>query len=173
MLREIRELYAYNRWANQRILSAAAVLSPEELDRDLRSSFPSLLATLRHLLTSDWIWLERWNGRAPFELPQSWDVSSLESVSRYWADVEEDRAAFLEQLVPEDLPRTLEYRGPTGTFAAPLWVLLRHVANHSTYHRGQAVTLLRQLGAAAPYTDFVRYYREVVSAATTRHAEPA
>lgn len=64
LLQEARELYAY-RWANQRILSAAAVLSPEELARDVRSSFPSLPATLSHLLSSDWVWRERWNGRYP------------------------------------------------------------------------------------------------------------
>jgi uncharacterized damage-inducible protein DinB len=36
---------------------------------------------------------------------------------------------------------------------------MQHLANHSTYHRGQVVTMLRQLGAAAPSTDLIAYYR--------------
>lgn len=38
--------------------------------------------------------------------------------------------------------------------------LMRHVVNHATHHRGQIVTLLRQLGYAAPNTDLIAFYRE-------------
>ena len=44
--------------------------------------------------------------------------------------------------------------------AQPLWQLLQHVANHSTYHRGQITTMLRQLGAKATSTDLIIFYRE-------------
>lgn len=39
------------------------------------------------------------------------------------------------------------------------WQLLRHVVNHSTYHRGRVVTMLRQLGAGTVSTDLVLFYR--------------
>jgi uncharacterized damage-inducible protein DinB len=161
MVQEIKELYAYNRWANQRILSACSALAPEELERDLRSSFPSVLATLGHLLGADWIWLERWNGRSPTGVPEGWEPWSWNGLTQRWIEVEQRRTAFIEELRSPDLQRVVHYRNLQGTpLAAPLWQLLRHVVNHSTYHRGQVVTLLRQLGAPAVSTDLVLYYRE-------------
>ena len=44
--------------------------------------------------------------------------------------------------------------------AQPFSHTLQHVVNHGTYHRGQVVTMLRQLGAEALTTDLIAYYRE-------------
>src|SRR5690606_6713353 len=64
---------AYNRWANHRILDAAAKLDAEALDRDLGSSSPSVRATLAHTLAAEWAWLSRWKGTSPTGLPDSWE----------------------------------------------------------------------------------------------------
>ncbi len=50
MLKEIQQLYDYNRWANHRILDATSKLSAEEFTKDLRNSFPSIRDTLVHIL---------------------------------------------------------------------------------------------------------------------------
>ncbi len=158
---EIRELYGYDRWATDRILAAAERLTPEERTRDLGSSYPSVLATLAHLASADWVWLERWRGRSPTEVPVEWDLSSLGGVRARWEPVLDDRWSFIGSLTGQDLGRELAYRTTSG---APhrnrLDRLLRHVVNHATYHRGQVVTMLRQLGATPPSTDLVLYYRE-------------
>jgi uncharacterized damage-inducible protein DinB len=161
MPHEIQQLYAYNRWANRRVLAPAAALSAEERGRDLGSSFPSLQATLAHVLGAEWIWLERWNGRSPSGLPGDWDLSEWPALERRWNEVEAAQARFVAALAEPDLQRAVDYRTTDGTpYVAPLGQLLRHVVNHSTYHRGQVVTMLRQLGAAAPSTDLVLYHRE-------------
>ena len=55
----------------------------------------------------------------------------------------------------------MRYRNLRGEFYSyPLWQQLAHVVNHSTYHRGQVTTMLRQLGAAAVSTDLLLYYDE-------------
>jgi uncharacterized damage-inducible protein DinB len=173
MLQEILELYAFHRWANQRILAAASALSPEELTRDLRSSFPSVLATLGHLLGADWIWLQRWKGGSPTSGPESWDLSTAEALVGRWAEVEQEQAAFLRGLAEADLHRVLRYRMLSGVAQeSPLWQTLRHVVNHATYHRGQVVTLLRQLGASAPGTDLIAFYRENSSAPSIEAVAP-
>lgn len=160
MLDELRELYDYNRWANHRILGAASALSREELERDLASSFPSVLATLVHVLAAEWVWLSRWRGHSPSALPD-WDLSSLDALRAKWDEVERDQRSFLADLDEETLMRRLPYRNTRGEpFEQPLWQLMRHVVNHSSYHRGQVVTLLRQLGSRAVATDLVLYYRE-------------
>jgi uncharacterized damage-inducible protein DinB len=162
MLDEIRELFAYHRWANQRFLAAASALTPEQLSRDLGSSFPSVLATLAHVLSAEWIWLERWHGRSPSaRTPADWDLSDRDELRRRWAEVEGAQAEFIQGLTEEELRRVLDYRTLAGDpFSSALWQILRHLVNHATYHRGQVSTMLRQLGTSAPATDLVLYYRD-------------
>lgn len=162
MIAEMRDLYAYNLWANLRAMDACRPLSSEELHRDLGSSFPTLIGTLAHILAAEWIWLERWSGRSPAGLPDDWDLSTLEAIRWRWNEVETRRAELLASLTDDDLERPLEYRNTRGDpFTAPLGQLSSHVINHSTYHRGQVATMLRQLGHPAPQTDLVLYHRIV------------
>ena len=60
VLEDIRLLYSYDRWANGRLLDAAADLTPEQFTRDLNGSFRSIRDTLLHILGGEWIWLEYW-----------------------------------------------------------------------------------------------------------------
>ena len=161
MIDELRELFAYNRWANHRILDAAAKLSAEALDRDLGSSFPSVRATLAHILGSEWLWLCRWKGTSPTGVPDTWDLSTLDGIRARWAEVEREQQEFIDALGEEDLRRAVSYRNLKGEpFTNTMAQMLRHVVNHSTYHRGQVITMLRQLGAETVSTDLIAYYRE-------------
>ncbi len=156
---EIRELYAYNRWANRRILDATAELTPDEYARDLGGSFGSVSATLRHMLGADWIWLNRWLGAAPPGFPD-WEIDARADLLERWAEVEREQSTFVEGLQADDLYRMVNYRNLAGhEFTDELWRLLRHVVNHATYHRGQVVTFLRLLGRTAPSTDLIVFYR--------------
>jgi uncharacterized damage-inducible protein DinB len=159
---EMRELYAYNRWASERAFEAASALSQEDLTRDLRNSFPSVLATLAHMVGAEWVWLTRWQGGSPTSVPNDWDVSTLGAVRDRWRRVERELSAFVEGLDASALERPLSYKTFTGeSFTQPLSHMLRHVVNHSTYHRGQVTTLLRQLGGVPVSTDLIRFYREM------------
>ena len=161
MVEEITELFAYNRWANRRTLEAAAQLSVTDLNRDLKSSFPSVLATLIHMLSVEWVWLQRWHGRSPGARPTEWDLTTLDALGEHWAQVEREQGEFLRGLQPEALAVEFHYRNVAGKdFAEPLGLLLRHVVNHSTYHRGQVTTMLRQMEAKTVGTDLVLFYRE-------------
>lgn len=172
MLNEIREQYQYNRWANDRIASACAGLSSDDLHRDMRSSFPTVLGTLTHIAQAEWIWLERWNGHSP-GAPPAWSVADVPALQRHWTEVADAQRAFLSGLTSGDLQRSISYSNLKGEpFEGPLWQLLRHVVNHSTYHRGQVVTMLRQLGAAAPSTDLVLYFRLQAAGALMNPAPP-
>ena len=55
----LRELLAYNTWANRRVLDAVARLDADGLTRVLGGSYPSVQATLTHILWAEWLWLER------------------------------------------------------------------------------------------------------------------
>lgn len=158
---EIRDLYAFNRWANGRILDVAAALDDDALARDLGSSFPSVLATFAHMMAADWIWLRRWAGESPSAMPAEWDLGSLAAVRAIWDDIEADRATLIARLDDQALGRAVDYRDMAGRpWTSRMDDMLRHVVNHSTYHRGQLVTMIRQLGAKPPVTDLIAYYRE-------------
>jgi uncharacterized damage-inducible protein DinB len=161
MIEEIRELYQYNTWANRRIFEAAAKLSPDAFTKDLKSSFSSVRETLHHLIAAEWIWLSRWNGVSPMAFPTTWDTSTHAALQEKWNEIQQEQNTFISQLSEERLKKDLAYQNIKGdTFSEPLWRLLRHLVNHSTYHRGQVTTLLRQLGAQAVSTDLVQFYRE-------------
>jgi uncharacterized damage-inducible protein DinB len=105
---DVRLLYEYDRWANDRILKLVGALTPEQFTRDLGGSFPS---------------------------------------------VRKEHVEFLNEVTDELLDRTLPVRSTSVSLAH----LMQHLANHSTYHRGQIAMMLRQLGAKAQGTDFAEF----------------
>ena len=155
----IRELYLYNHWANQRTVDSVAALSTEKFTRDMGNSFSSVRDTLAHILSAEWIWLERWHGRFPKSMLPASDFPTVETLRRRWELVDHDLNRFLETLTPERLREPLAYLNRAGErFSYRLWQQMAHVVNHSSYHRGQVTTLLRQLGAEPNGTDFLSYY---------------
>jgi len=158
---DFRLLYDFNAWANQRTVDACAALTPEQFARDLGSSFKSVRDTLAHVYGAQWIWLERWHGRTPTAFPVPADFPDLESTRRRFAEVDSNLVDFAASLNAGDIQRVVEFQTMAGQpFAQPLWQMLQHVANHSTYHRGQIATMLRQLGTKATSTDLIAFYRE-------------
>ena len=156
-LSTLRELYDFQRWATARMLEGVATLSAEEYQRPIGGSFGSVGGTLVHCYGADWVWLERFHGRSPRALPAGDDLASLEAIRPRWTAVENQRDAFLEGLSPERLEDDLSYVNFAGESCRyRLGDALFHVANHTTYHRGQVATLLRQLGKSQAATDYLR-----------------
>lgn len=163
MTREyIRTLYAYNRWANHRIVGSAAELDAEQFIRDLASSYRSVRDTLRHILMAEWLWLMRWHGSSPMqsELPDFDKFATLDAIVDRWGEVEAEYELFIDTLTDARLRENLSYRNTRGEpFTQPLWHQMCHVPNHSSYHRGQITTMVRQLGATPAVTDFIVFLR--------------
>lgn len=158
---DIERLFAFNRWANARTIAAAEGLGDEKLNRDCRSSFPSVFATLVHMLGAEWIWLERWNGSSPAAWPDLDALKTIADLRARWAPVEAGQRGLLGGLDDAALARRLAYRNMKGEpFEEPLGPMLQHVVNHATYHRGQVGTMMRQLGSKPAGTDFIAFIRE-------------
>jgi uncharacterized damage-inducible protein DinB len=166
LLQDIRELRAFNHWANTRILESTGALPEADFVRELGSSFSSIRDTLVHILSAEWVWLERLEGRSPGAMPEGWKEFSLEELRKAWGVAASRLEEFVQNLSEDELDRVVSYRLLSGQAAESKTAqILRHVVNHSTYHRGQVVTMLRQLGASAPATDLIVYYRAVSSPA--------
>ena len=74
-------------------------------------------------------------------------------------DIDRRRQTFISGLTNDRLQELISYENLKGEqWEYSLGHMLQHVVNHSTYHRGQIVTMLRQLGAGATSTDFLLYF---------------
>ena len=161
MLETIRLLYDYTRWADVRIHDAVSNLSPEQWTKDLGSSLKSARDTVVHIASAQWIWISRWKGDSPKAMWTAADFPTQTSIRERWEPVAADLAAFVAGQTEESLSKPLNYRNLKGeALSYPLGHLMLHVTNHSTYHRGQVTTLIRQLGAQPVSTDLVLYCAE-------------
>jgi uncharacterized damage-inducible protein DinB len=157
----MQKQFEYDRWANARMLGVVAGIGQEAFIKDLGSSFGSIRNTVAHILSSEWAWLERWQGRAPKQMLDPLRFPTVEAIRSRWAQVEQDQQTFLQTLSEERLAADLEYLNLQGELVTlPLWQQMLHMINHSSYHRGQVTTLLRQVGAKPVSTDLIAFYRE-------------
>jgi uncharacterized damage-inducible protein DinB len=158
---DLRRLLDYTVWANHRLVRAAATLTVDEFRRDLGSSHGGVRGTLAHMLGAEWIWLERWKGVSPTAFMDEAQFPDILAVKERWGVIEAHRADWLASLREDQVSAVVAYRNLKGEpNEAPLWQLVQHVANHGSYHRGQVITLLRQLGARPVGTDMVAWDRE-------------
>jgi uncharacterized damage-inducible protein DinB len=154
----IQGLFRYNAWANSRVFDAASSPTEEEFTRDLGSSHPSVRDTLLHIVWAEWIWLQRWKGVSPTAAFQAADFPNCDAVRARWSAVESEQRSFLDAVTEEQLSAVVRYVNLKGEpWQYPLWRQMCHVVNHSTYHRGQVITMLRQLGARPVSTDLLMF----------------
>lgn len=146
----------YNAWANKKLADYLRTKPTALLDAEVPSSFPSIRLTLIHLLETQDFWFSVISGthnNPKPELPSNIDglLDALVSHSKALA-------AFIGTLDDNELAQSCYLK--TQWFEADKSRLeyLMHTANHSTYHRGQVVTIGRNLGFTdAPMTDY-NYY---------------
>lgn len=156
-----RELLAYTLWADRKVLKACAELGPEHLELDAGASFGSVLGTLVHVLGAEQVWLSRFVGDPLEALPSVADYPHLEAVEAGFQEVAAGLTSFLAGLTGEQLASELEWTNSRGeTHRRSLLQAVLHLVNHSTYHRGQIVTLIRQLGYDPPSTDLVYFWSD-------------
>jgi len=163
---EMRELFAFNAWANLRVLGAAEALTTDQVIKPMGSSFSSVRDTLAHIWAVEWVWLERVQGRSPASLPEAREFADLASLRARWAELDKKWLEYVSRLDEAELEEEIDYKTLSfGPSRNPRWQIIQHVVNHGTYHRGQVTTLLRQLGAKGVSTDLISFYRERKAAA--------
>lgn len=161
---DIQELYRYNQWANDRIFEPVTGLTPREFTRDLGSSYPSIRDTFIHIIWAEWIWLQRWKGISPRHVFDATEFPDLNTLKARWLELKAEQRVFVGAVTAERLRVAVAYVNLQGqTWRYPLWRQMYHVVNHSTYHRGQLTTMLRQLETAPVPTDFLVFHDELES----------
>lgn len=145
------EIFRYSEWANARILAAAAQCRDAQLDQPIDMGVGPLRATLLHIYNGEFVWLNRWQGRAETRWPSEEERISPAALRERFAALYQDRAACFAALREADLGETVRYRDSRGElFDASRADMLLQAAVHSQHHRAQALNMLRQAGAALP-----------------------
>ena len=154
-----RTMASYNRWQNQSLYAAADALADARRREPRGAFFGSIHGTLNHLLWGDQIWMSRFAGT-----PAPTGKRPADSTSEHegWEDLKQARTAFDEVIVdwagkldPAWLHGDLTwFSGAAGReVSKPKWLLLTHMFNHQTHHRGQVHCMLTQCGVKPGDTD--------------------
>jgi uncharacterized damage-inducible protein DinB len=161
-LKELLDQYAvYNNWANHRIADTINSLPIELVDKSVESSFGSIRLTILHLWQADYVWYQRLNLAENIGFP-------VAEETRPWKDILDDwkqQSFLLKEWVlhakEANLTHVFAYMNTKREqFKQPVYQVLLQVFNHSTYHRGQLVTILHQLGVEKiAATDFIVWSR--------------
>ena len=141
------DLAAYNSWADQKAVDWLSQITDEQWEQVNVSSFSSIRQTAVHIASAEKIWIDFWTGAAdPVYLSASFKGTKNELLE-IWKAAASGIEIFIKNHPEEDLMRPVSFIYPNGnTGQMPYYQTFAHIVNHSTYHRGQLVTLLRQAG---------------------------
>ncbi len=151
-----RLMAQYNEWMNSRMYALCASLPDAELRKDRGAFFKSIYGTLNHIAYGDLAFLSRFTG-SPSVVPEPGaDLFGTFSLLRSErAALDERILVWSESLSPAWLAEPLTYKSKIDgkTRTVPKWVLVTHMFNHQTHHRGQVTTLLSQMDLDCGSTD--------------------
>ncbi len=159
-LQEAKQLHGYMAWADNKIFDALAKITADQYMKDLASSHRSIHGTLVHLVAAQRMWVSRWLGSPDAQYLTANDVPGLAELKAAWEKTGFEIAKFFGSMTDKKLgdPITWMMRGQTNTMT--IAQTLQHLVDHSTFHRGQVVSLMRQQGIDPPTTGFFGYIRE-------------
>jgi len=153
---------AYHQWANQLIIDTIEKLPDSLQAQELKSSFPSLNATLLHMWDAEAIWWQRMKLLETITRPSDTfsgscgDIAkNLMQQSRQWHEwiLSSSEHVFEHEFI--------YYNSKREKFKQAVYQVLLHIFNHGTYHRGQIVTMLREIDITnIPATDFIVWSRK-------------
>ncbi len=158
----LKQYAAYNIWATQRILDVILALPEEKQLAEVPSSFNSLYRTVLHMWDAESGWWQRMKMEERVVFPGENFKGTMQELSGNLLQ----QSKLWEEWVSSASDLSLEhvfqyYNNKKEHFKMPVYQMIHHVFNHGTYHRGQLVNILRQLGVQkVPATDFVIWMRQ-------------
>lgn len=161
-MKELLQQYtAYNVWANQRITDLVRTLTEEQVQQDINSSFRSIYKTLLHSWNAEAAWWRRINNLPQDNLPFNTFTGTVTGLCDEFLKQSQAWKDWAATVTDEALQQQLTYQNFAGEqFTQPVYQVVLHVVNHATFHRGQLITMFRQVGVEKLFsTDFTMYCR--------------
>jgi uncharacterized damage-inducible protein DinB len=160
-MKELLQQYAaYNIWANNILIDRISQLPREKIMQEIASSFPSLFKTTLHLWFAEDIWWQRMKLVENIVVAANSFTGNFSELCIPFSKQSQQWAAWVIAANDNELSQVFAYMRNTVQYKMKVHDMLLHLFNHATFHRGQLVTLLRQLGEGnIPATDFVAWCR--------------
>ena len=157
----LKQYAAYNIWASQRIFGIILSLPEEKQITEVPSSFNSLYKTVLHMLDAENIWWQRMKLSERIVVPSENFSGTMKDLSDTLLQQSKQWEEWIVASSDLSIEHVFQYQTLQGEqFKQPTWQMLLHVFNHGTYHRGQLINILRQLGVEKlPDTDFIIWAR--------------
>lgn len=162
MIKTYLENFAsYNFWTNRQIIAFLKRQDRAFITRPVISSFPSIESTLSHIYDAEHIWYQRIIGLSPERFPASNHNHNIEDLYEKLELQSQLFENYCRKEKEDGFHQIISYFDTAkNAHELKLADLLLHVFNHSSFHRGQMITLSRQLNLAnIPRTDFVHFLR--------------
>jgi len=156
----LQQYAAYNTWANKKIIETANLLSEEQINKQIVSSFSSIYKTMIHLMEVENVWWERLKLVEHTTL-SGWFTGNFDELSKKLLQLSQQWEDWVRKANEVNINHVFAYQNTKKElFKQPVYEVLLHLFNHQTYHRGQVVTMFRQLGIEKiPPTDFIVFSR--------------
>lgn len=154
----------YNLWVNTRLVELFKTTDDDIVSHTITSSFPSIRDTLIHLWDVEVLWLSRLRGVSPTSFPSENFKGTNEEVYKMLISISIEFVHFIENQSNDFFDKTLTFNilSAKGDFHQKSTDMIHHCMNHQTFHRGQIITMARQLGITQfPRTDFIIFKREM------------
>ena len=162
-MKELLKQYAgYNTWATQKLVDVIISLAEEKHTTEIPSSFNSLYKTILHMWDAESIWWQRMKLQERITIPAESFQGDMKQLSSNLRQQDRDWLEWISGAQEHHLQHVFQYQNSKKEqFKQPLYQMLLHLFNHGTYHRGQLVTMLRQVGLEKiPETDFIVWSRQ-------------
>jgi uncharacterized damage-inducible protein DinB len=155
------ELANYNIWANNKVITWLNEITKTQYEQSIVSSFGSIAGNALHVASAEKIWLERLRENAAPVWIASEFKGDREALIAIWQEASENIKTFIENFDEKNLNNTIKFKRLNGEEnELPFYQIFSHVLNHSTFHRGQFITLLRQVGFSnMSGTDLLDFYK--------------
>lgn len=137
---------AFNEWANHKVVGWLEQLDHELLYKETPSSFTSIDYTIQHILRAQSYWLLFIGERDTTGFSWSVRKRDVENVLRELKEVSTHMKLEFSGFTEEDLLKILHFNMPWAKNDLNRYDYILHIINHSTFHRGQIVTMARAVG---------------------------
>lgn len=146
MTEKLIDLFEYTCYFNRKMIAV--------ITHNMEKADPKIISLINHTLNAQQIWNSRISGESPFEV---WQINPFESLN----DINQQNFNRSIEIVEKfDFDQKVQYENSKGIkFENTVFEMLFQAINHSTYHRGQINSLLKQDGIDPVLTDYIFYKR--------------
>lgn len=155
-------MFGHSVWANDKLLAAAANLTPAQLDTEIPGGYGTVRETLLHLVSVQRGWLRRYQELDPIAPLDPAAFPSINEISAFWNELNDQTNTYIASLTAEQLQEIIHMKFWSGDEGdARRWQALLHFGMHQHQHRGELAAILTAFGYSPGEIDVFDYFESL------------